>query len=83
MSTDRTFDAFLGVPFAKPPVGPLRWQLPQEPESWVDVLDTKMYSEHCIQTIARIYPLAGMAGNDSEDCLYLNVYVPGSVQDAL
>ena len=40
---------WLGVPFAKPPVGDLRWQPPQEPNPWNGVLKTQKYGNSCTQ----------------------------------
>eukprot|EP01120_Amphizonella_sp_Union-15-10_P001841 TRINITY_DN11986_c0_g1_i1.p1 TRINITY_DN11986_c0_g1~~TRINITY_DN11986_c0_g1_i1.p1 ORF type:complete len:525 (-),score=65.73 TRINITY_DN11986_c0_g1_i1:51-1625(-) len=58
---------FLGIPFAAPPVGPLRWKEPIPPTPWTGTLSTQAYGPSCTQP------------NDpssQEDCLYLNVYVP-------
>jgi len=63
---------FFGVPFAKPPVGDLRWKMPQPPAHWDGVLDTLAPSPVCIQPTAYVSP--GLTMN--EDCLYLNIYVP-------
>lgn len=60
---------YLGVPFAKPPVGDLRFAAPQNPDSWSGVLETKDIPRACVQT--------GPLGlYESEDCLYLNVWTP-------
>ncbi|KAK2164457.1 hypothetical protein LSH36_63g06038 [Paralvinella palmiformis] len=81
---NRSYDAFLGVPFAKPPIGDLRWQVPdQPPESWSHIRNATEFSPHCIQIISDLYRFIGFGRNDSEDCLYLNIYVPGSVEEAL
>ena len=63
---DSGVQAFLGIPFAKPPVGELRWKPPQAAEAWsgVKVADTK--GPDCM-TIARSESM-------SEDCLYLNIW---------
>ncbi|KAJ8981443.1 hypothetical protein NQ317_000117 [Molorchus minor] len=61
--------AYLGIPFAAPPVGNLRFQPPQPVASWDGILDTQQYNNMCYQV-----------GNDNsletEDCLYINVYTP-------
>jgi para-nitrobenzyl esterase len=79
---------FMGVPFARPPVGDLRWREPQAPEPWTGVRDALAASPACMQnplgTGVFITQLAGRYGvayqaprwNLSEDCLYLNVYAP-------
>jgi para-nitrobenzyl esterase len=76
--------AWLGIPFAAPPVGDLRWRAPQPPQPWNgDYLATASGSP-CVQIAS---PFAGVvdlepgtpAGN--EDCLYLNVYAPSAPSD--
>ncbi|XP_042329877.1 acetylcholinesterase [Sceloporus undulatus] len=74
--------AFLGIPFAKPPVGRLRFMRPEPIERWHDVLDASSYQHSCYQLVDNTYP--GFHGiemwnpnqNMSEDCLYLNIWVP-------
>lgn len=65
--------AFLGIPFAAAPVGSLRWRAPQPVASWNGVRSAQVPGATCIQDPSR--PPAGV-GNNSEDCLYLNVHVP-------
>jgi para-nitrobenzyl esterase len=62
---------FLGVPFAAPPVGDLRWRPPEPSLPWDGVKDTKEFSPACPQP-ASIDPNLTL----SEDCLYLNVWSP-------
>jgi para-nitrobenzyl esterase len=64
--------AFLGIPYAAPPVGNLRWQAPQPPASWSGIRDATQFGPRCPQFAT---PLGNAAGSD-EDCLYLNVYTP-------
>lgn len=70
---------FKGIPFAKPPVGDLRWRPPQIPDNWTGVKDALTFQHNCLQN-----PSASMMGwkqpldQLSEDCLYLNVYTPRS-----
>jgi para-nitrobenzyl esterase len=66
--------SFLGVPFAAPPVGDLRWRSPQPPASWSGVRDATQPGPICAQGPS---PESG-EGSTSEDCLYLNVYTPAS-----
>ena len=47
-----TVSAFLGIPYAKPPVGPLRWKPPQAPESWASVFDAATYGKRCANAAA-------------------------------
>ena len=60
------------VPFAKPPVGELRWKAPQEPEPWTGVREETEYCAECTQ---RDFTESVVG---SEDCLYLNVWRPQS-----
>lgn len=72
---NRQVRAFLGIPYAAPPVRGLRWRPPQPPERWMGVRAAARYEHRCIQ--GRIY--ADMIFQDpgpSEDCLYLNVFTP-------
>ena len=68
---------WLGIPFAAPPVGDLRWRPPQPVKAWQGVRNAVLPGEPCIQFGS---PLGGVgtAGSrqGSEDCLYLNVYAP-------
>lgn len=59
---------FRGVPFAKPPVGPLRWREPVAVESWAGVRMATEFGADCSQQ--------GSRGPGDEDCLYLNVWTP-------
>lgn len=66
---------FLGIPFAKPPVGPLRWTAPQTPNSWTSTLNTTAFAPVCPQKHFDQGDTVGtVIGN--EDCLYLNVWTP-------
>ena len=68
---------FNGIPFAKPPVGALRWQMPQAPEGWSGVRDAARFGNIAPQVAsASGEVLGGTPGTRSEDCLYLNVQTP-------
>ena len=64
-------DEFLGIPYAAPPVGALRWQSPRPAAPWHGVRQATSYAPHCPQPSSPF----GMAST-SEDCLYLNVFTP-------
>ncbi len=64
---------FLGIPYAKPPVGDLRWKAPQPPDPWKDVRDATQFGKRCAQIANPT--VQNLASND-EDCLYLNVWTP-------
>jgi carboxylesterase type B len=75
-------DQFLGVPYAAPPVGTLRWQAPQPAAPWPGVRAATSYGNRCPQLASGNGPR-----EDTEDCLYLNVFTPadhgtGSAGDA-
>jgi para-nitrobenzyl esterase len=65
---------FLGIPYAAPPVGSLRWRPPVAPAPWQAVRLAKEVGPQC----AQIFTAGGFAGppNNNEDCLYLNVFAP-------
>ena len=68
--------AWLGVPFAKPPVDKLRWQPPQ-PIHWKGVWDADRKMPECIQVL-RPHDINHYFGEEatSEDCLYMNIWAP-------
>ncbi|MGH7814779.1 MAG: carboxylesterase/lipase family protein [Candidatus Binataceae bacterium] len=63
-----TISTFLGIPYAAPPVGKLRWMPPQPHAPWTTPRDATHYSKECPQS----------GSSWSEDCLYLNIAVPTS-----
>ncbi|KAK9878971.1 hypothetical protein WA026_003790 [Henosepilachna vigintioctopunctata] len=65
-----SFYAFQGIPYAKAPVGELRYQPPQRPDNWEGILDDRNANTICIQLTSTQLP------NESEDCLFLHVYTP-------
>lgn len=72
-----TVCSFKGIPYAAPPIGPLRWKPPAPVIPWKTVRDTIDYGQSCLQTA-----YSGDAGSDvvgSEDCLTLNIWTPAKV----
>ena len=67
---------YLGLPFAAPPVGPLRFRQPTPPEPWPDTRPAYLHGSICPQIIS------GDLWLGDEDCLYLNVYSPSNVTAA-
>jgi para-nitrobenzyl esterase len=70
--------AFRGIPFAAPPVGPLRWRPPQPAKPWPGVLKADHFSPACMQEARPVDTAPWNTGDFgySEDCLYLNVWTP-------
>lgn len=62
-------NAFLGIRYARAPVGDLRWKAPRYPEKWEGVLSANTVPPHCVQSIFGF-------DRGQEDCLYLNVWTP-------
>ncbi|XP_055614176.1 juvenile hormone esterase-like [Uranotaenia lowii] len=75
-----SFDAFLGIPFAKPPVGELRFANPVPNDPFEGVYNASVAKDMCLQR-NDITPWAVLEGE--EDCLYLNVYRPKNVRGLL
>lgn len=72
--TDDGVSAYLGLPYAAPPVGPLRWRPPQLAEPWRGVRSANAFAPACPQTGVS---MPGEAPPPTrEDCLYLNVWAP-------
>jgi len=68
---------FLGLPYAEPPVGDLRWQPPQRVQSPNGSFDASQFPNRCPQPpYPEILGNAPYPGELSEDCLYLNIYTP-------
>ena len=68
---------FLGIPYAQPPVGPLRWKPPQPPQAWTGVRHAIAWSDQAAQSPAlERFGEGGM----SEDALYLNVTAPKNAE---
>jgi para-nitrobenzyl esterase len=68
---------FLGIPFASPPVGGLRFGAPQPPQPWSGVRDAIAFGPCAPQDPLSVPPFRA-TGPESEDCLYLNVYTPAA-----
>lgn len=71
---------YLGIPYAAPPVGNLRWMPPQAPAKWANVKDVVKFGNSCPQTITLV---TFAAKSDTEDCLYLNVFAPDGASGKL
>ena len=74
---DGTVRSFLGIPYAQPPVGDLRWKPPVPAARWDGVRKATDFGSHCLQG----NPYGDMVLRDpggSEDCLSLNIWVPSN-----
>ncbi|MGH7141512.1 MAG: carboxylesterase/lipase family protein [Minisyncoccia bacterium] len=74
---DGTVRSFLGIPYAQPPVGDLRWKAPVPAAKWEGVRKATEFGAHCLQG----NPFGDMTFRDSggsEDCLTLNVWAPSN-----
>lgn len=77
-----TVIAFLGIPYAQPPLGRLRFKKPQSLSKWSNIWNATKYANSCYQNTDQSFP--GFLGSEmwnpntdlSEDCLYLNVWIP-------
>ena len=68
-------NAYLGLPYAAPPVGLLRWRPPQPAPRWRGTRDASRYGARCMQ--GHEFPdMVFQDSGPSEDCLYLNVFAP-------
>lgn len=82
---DPRITVFRGVPYAKPPVGELRWRAPQPAENWEGVRKCYEYGDMPMMRVhpgtgddfytKELHPVAADYGM-SEDCLYLNIFHP-------
>jgi len=71
------FDSFKGIPYAAPPIGPLRWQKPQPMAPWTQDLDASDFGPSCMQVSPPTHIVPGSPGLTlGEDCLRLNIWAP-------
>ena len=76
---DKTVRAFAGIPFAKPPVGDLRWRAPKPVANWEGTYIADRFPKAPIQNLANIGSMGEIVVADEidEDCLYLNIWTQG------
>lgn len=70
-----TIRHFLGIPYAAPPVGDLRWRAPQPAAAWTGTREALQVGDQCPQSLSYSGP------SNEEDCLYLNVWAPSGAHD--
>jgi para-nitrobenzyl esterase len=77
---DGKVNAFLGLPYAVPPIGDMRWKAPEAPAKWKGDRDATKFGAHCAQ--GRVFDdMVFQDAGPSEDCLFLNVYAPADSND--
>ncbi len=69
-------ESFIGIPFAAPPVGDLRWHAPEPPARWSGIRAATEFSKDCVQEPPAYPPGPGFNNPTGEDCLYLNIWRP-------
>ncbi|XP_073515995.1 cocaine esterase-like [Phyllobates terribilis] len=78
----RKVHGFYGIPFAKPPVGSMRFASPEPPESWSSVREAQEHAALCLQSLRALEQMTSFFKTSlplpplSEDCLYLNIFTP-------
>jgi para-nitrobenzyl esterase len=77
MSADGQTRDFLGIPYAAPPVGPLRWKPPQPAAKWHGTRAATAFGHRCFQQ-DRYDDMVFRDAGESEDCLTLNVWTPAA-----
>jgi para-nitrobenzyl esterase len=76
--THNGIQRYFGIPFAKPPVGELRWKAPQPLDNWDGIKETKAFGPRPMQTMV-FGDMNSRSKGVSEDCLYLNVWTPANM----
>lgn len=76
-NTQDGIQTYFGVPFAKPPVGELRWKAPQPLDNWEGIKQTKTFGPRPMQTLV-FGDMKSRSAGVSEDCLYLNIWTPAT-----
>ncbi|KAJ8317909.1 hypothetical protein KUTeg_003000 [Tegillarca granosa] len=76
---NETVFQFRKIPYAKPPLRQLRFKKPEPYGTWKSTLDATQFGPSCVQTIDQETVLDLPNTNISEDCLFLNIYVPRNI----
>ncbi|XP_063053755.1 carboxylesterase 5A-like [Engraulis encrasicolus] len=85
--SDKLVQQYLGIPFARPPLGNLRFAPPEPAESWEGERDATQQPNVCLQVREDLSKMSSFMGIEytvpavSEDCLYLNIYTPAKPTD--
>jgi len=81
-ATEDGVESWKGIPFAAPPVGPLRWRAPQPAAKWNGIRQAVTYGNDCMQ-VPFPSDAAPLGATPAEDCLYLNVWRPAGATGKL
>ncbi|KIH56495.1 Carboxylesterase [Ancylostoma duodenale] len=76
LNDGRVVDMYMGIPYAEPPVGKLRFQKPQPVKPWIEELDCVKFGPRCPQTDEYFAQFLNIVGKDEANCLTLNVFTP-------
>lgn len=79
--TGKIIKAFMGIPYAQPPIGNLRFKAPQKVQPWEGLKRTQFDGNVCVQNFSPVPRPPGPFGD--EDCLFLNVYVPAEISEKM
>uniref|UniRef100_A0A8R1DSE9 Carboxylic ester hydrolase n=1 Tax=Caenorhabditis japonica TaxID=281687 RepID=A0A8R1DSE9_CAEJA len=74
-------EGYLGIPYAEPPVGPLRFKKPVEHEKWDDPLECTRFGARCPQNDELLGQFVNTVGKSEDECLSLNVFTPTWTSD--
>lgn len=77
--SDGNITSFKGIPYAAPPIGKYRWRPPQPVSAWEGVLDASSFRANCAQP-GWPRDSKSIAENSSEDCLFLNLWLPAQTK---
>jgi para-nitrobenzyl esterase len=80
---DGAVNVFKGIPYARPPVGPLRWKPPAPLPHWSGTKQATEFGPACVQPVSKFVSVySGPALPMSEDCLTLNIWAPANAHNA-
>ena len=77
-SVEGGVESWKGIPYAAPPIGPLRWRAPQPAAPWSGVRQATAYGHDCMQKPSSVYAILRLGSARAEDCLYVNVWRPAA-----
>lgn len=69
---------YLGIPYAAPPIGDLRWRPPEAAKPWDNIYKADKFSPSCPQAVSKNFGSEWNPGNMNEDCLTLNIWTPAT-----